>query len=204
MVCLAFLLTLAGAPAERFITAEALKAHVALLADDALEGRGPATAGDALARRYLASAFGALGFPPALPGGSWQQPFDLVGVTGHPDALAVRAAGGKAASLACKDEFIAVSGHQDLTSKLDAAELEAARARAISSRASGGRPDAGPRPGSAPRRAQATPSGQAVSCASLPAFRPGGRASRPGFSWASGASTWSSRTPSTWRPGSRS
>ena len=49
MLSLSALLLLAAAPAapsDKFINADALKAHVGFLADDALEGRGPATRGD--------------------------------------------------------------------------------------------------------------------------------------------------------------
>lgn len=123
---LAFSLALAGAPAsgaDRFITQGTLEAHVAFLADDALEGRGPATRGDQLAQRYIASAFGAMGLVPAQGMKGWFQPVELVGVHGHPDALRAVGPGGKAASFRFKDELIAVSGHQLAESKLDGAEV---------------------------------------------------------------------------------
>src|SRR5262245_39659680 len=56
---------------------------VRFLASDALEGRGPATRGDVLARSYLATALEGLGYQPGAPGRQWEQAFDLVGVTSH-------------------------------------------------------------------------------------------------------------------------
>lgn len=120
------LLAAAPAPApppDKFINADALKAHVAFLADDALEGRGPATRGDLLAQRYLAATFGAMGLKPVPGAQGWYQPFDLIGVNGHPEAITAQAPGGKPASFKFHQDFIAVSGHQGPASKLEAAEL---------------------------------------------------------------------------------
>jgi hypothetical protein len=41
--------------AAAVITPELLRAHVKFLASDLLEGRGPSTRGDALAREYVAT-----------------------------------------------------------------------------------------------------------------------------------------------------
>ena len=62
------------------ITTSALEAPVRFLAADALEGRGPATRGDQLARLYLSSELEGLGYQPAFPNGQWQQPLDIVGI----------------------------------------------------------------------------------------------------------------------------
>jgi hypothetical protein len=125
MLTLVAILTAAApaSPADKFISAEALRAHVSFLADDALEGRGPATRGDVLAQRYIAAQFGAMGLKPLSGPGGWYQPFDLVGVNGHPKEISARAAGGKAAAFKFHDEFIAVSGHQLAASKLESAEV---------------------------------------------------------------------------------
>ena len=58
-----------------------LRAPIRFLASDELEGRGPATRGDALARLYLASQLESLGFQPGGENGSWEQTVDVVGVT---------------------------------------------------------------------------------------------------------------------------
>jgi Zn-dependent M28 family amino/carboxypeptidase len=58
-----------------------MRADIRFLASDLLEGRSPATRGDRLTRAYLASRLEAIGLDPGGPGGAWEQPFDLVGVT---------------------------------------------------------------------------------------------------------------------------
>ncbi len=65
------------------ITRGTLEAPIRYLADDLLEGRGPATRGDELARLYLASELQGLGYQPAFQEAgkpSWQQPIDVVGI----------------------------------------------------------------------------------------------------------------------------
>ncbi len=109
--------------AARLVTAEQLRGHVAFLASDLLEGRGPATAGDLLAQQYIAAQFEALGLKPAGTDGTWFQKFDLVGVNGNPQALAFTGPAGKKLSLKYSDDFIAVAGSQVPTSKLENAEV---------------------------------------------------------------------------------
>jgi hypothetical protein len=58
------------------ITPEAVKAHVAFLADDLLEGRDAGTRGYDIAARYVASHFAMLGLKPAN-GDSWYQQVPL-------------------------------------------------------------------------------------------------------------------------------
>src|SRR5580692_9762207 len=73
----------------------ALEAPVRFLADDLLEGRGPATRGDKLARLYLSAQLEAMGYEPGGPGGSWEQPFELVGVKAKmPDVWSFKAGAG--------------------------------------------------------------------------------------------------------------
>src|SRR5687768_6340311 len=62
------------------INADRLRAHVAFLADDLLEGRGPPTRGDELTRLYLQTQMEMMGLEPGMPDGTWQQPFDIVGI----------------------------------------------------------------------------------------------------------------------------
>ena len=66
--------------AAETIRAEALLGTVRFLSDDLLEGRSPGTAGDRIAQRYLATELEKLGFLPGAPGGTYLQPFDVVGV----------------------------------------------------------------------------------------------------------------------------
>ncbi len=108
--------------AAKLITAEQLRGHVAFLASDLLEGRGPATPGDALAQEYIAAQFEGLGLKPAGDKGGWLQKFDLVGVNGNPDVMTFEA-GAKKLALKYSEDFIAVAGSQSPSSKLDKAEV---------------------------------------------------------------------------------
>lgn len=109
--------------AAEAIVPEDLEAHVRYLASDELGGRGPGSEGDVLARRYLAEQLDALGFEPAGIGGSWEQPFDMVGVEAKPPAKWTFRAGDKSLDLAWWDDYIAASGVQKPTAHLDDAEL---------------------------------------------------------------------------------
>jgi Zn-dependent M28 family amino/carboxypeptidase len=134
-ICIAALLAgpvLAGppvalTPAEKMaaaqITPELLRAHVRFLSDDLLEGRGPATRGDRLAQRYIATQMEALGLQPGAPDGTWYQPFDMVGVTSHsPETLTARKVG-QSVDLKYHQDFIAVSGVDQPQARLADAEI---------------------------------------------------------------------------------
>jgi len=108
--------------ASRTIRPEELQAHIGFLASDLLEGRGPGTRGDALAQQYLAAQFRLLGLQPAGSDGSYLQPFDLVGMTGHPETLSFTAPQGRLA-LRFHEDFIASSGVQAEESVLQDSEL---------------------------------------------------------------------------------
>ena len=114
-------------PAERAAAAtirpELLRAHVRYLASDLLEGRGTASRGDQLAEAYIAAQMEALGLLPGAPGGSWFQPFDVVGVTSHAPATLSVEKGGDKLSLRLLDDYIAVSGHEGAQSRIEGAEL---------------------------------------------------------------------------------
>jgi Zn-dependent M28 family amino/carboxypeptidase len=115
------LLTPAEQSAEKLITAESLKAHVRFLASDALEGRGPGTAGDRLAQLYLATQFEALGLKP-LGSDRFFQPVELVGLTGSPDQVTFTSAS-KSLTLKQHDDVMFVSGRQAPSVSLTKAEL---------------------------------------------------------------------------------
>jgi Zn-dependent M28 family amino/carboxypeptidase len=107
--------------AEALITQDVLRAQVRFLSSDLLEGRAPATRGDALTEAYLASQFEALGLKPAGSDG-YLQPFELLGVLGHPDTLTFSSQG-RTLSLAVPTEAIASSGTASEETKLEAAEV---------------------------------------------------------------------------------
>jgi hypothetical protein len=74
----------AMSPAEKAaqeITADSMRSLVIELSDDKYEGRGPGSRGDVAARKFLIQELEKLGLEPGAADGSWEQPFDLIGVT---------------------------------------------------------------------------------------------------------------------------
>ncbi len=115
------MLTPAELTAEKLITADSLKAHIRFLASDALEGRGPGSAGDRLAQLYLATQFEALGLRP-MGTSRFLQPVELVGITGAPESVSFTA-GSKSLTLKQRDDLMLVAGHQAPSSTVANAEL---------------------------------------------------------------------------------
>ncbi len=110
--------------AAAVIDERALRGPIAFLADDLLEGRGPASRGDQLTQRYLASTLEALGFGPGGTNGGYLQPFDIVGITSEvPETWTFEASGGQSLGLKRWEQFIAASGVQAETSRIDGAEV---------------------------------------------------------------------------------
>src|SRR5262245_7636488 len=111
------------AVAKAEITAGALRAPIRFLASDELEGRGPATRGDALARLYLSAQLETLGYKPAGENGGWEQTVDVVGVTAKlPAAWNFTGKGGEV-SLKLGDDYIAGSGVQEPAAEIKNAGL---------------------------------------------------------------------------------
>jgi Zn-dependent M28 family amino/carboxypeptidase len=108
--------------ASRTIEAEDLRAHIGFLASDLLEGRGPGTRGDALAQQYIATQFQLLGLKPAGPKGSYLQPFELVGMTGHPETMTFTSDSGST-QLRSHEDFMVNSGVQAAEAVLQDSEL---------------------------------------------------------------------------------
>jgi Zn-dependent M28 family amino/carboxypeptidase len=109
--------------AKREITRGTLEAPIRFLSSDDLEGRGPATRGDQLARLYLSTQLEALGYQPAGPGGQWQQPFDVVGFKAHMPQTWTFQAKGAPVDLKWWDDYIAGSGVQQEKASVQNAEL---------------------------------------------------------------------------------
>jgi len=109
--------------AGRAITKDALEAHVRFLADDLLEGRGPGTRGDALARLYIARQMQECGLRPAAGDGSWMQPVPILGITSTVTKSLSAAGKGGSASFAAPDFFTAVAGNAAAGAEWRAAEL---------------------------------------------------------------------------------
>jgi Zn-dependent M28 family amino/carboxypeptidase len=116
-------ITPAEKSAARAIRPERLTMDVRFLASDLLEGRGPATRGDQLARAYIAGRLEGMGLQPGAPGGSWQQPFDMVGIrTQSPETIRF-ARGSEGIDLRDHEDYIAFSGVARPEVRLEAAEL---------------------------------------------------------------------------------
>ena len=96
--------------AAQAINRGSLEAPIRFLADDRLEGRGPASRGDELARLYLQSSLETLGYQPGGPNGGWQQPFDMVGVHATMPETWTFQAGSETVSLQRSEDYIAASG----------------------------------------------------------------------------------------------
>ncbi|HYX74841.1 MAG TPA: M28 family peptidase [Steroidobacteraceae bacterium] len=109
--------------AHRYITRPALEAPIRFLSSDLLEGRGPATRGDQLARLYLQTRLEGMGYQGAFANGAWQQPFDIVGIKGQfPNSWSFQGRGQRV-DLAWREDYIAVSGLQKENVAIDDAEL---------------------------------------------------------------------------------
>lgn len=105
------------------ITDDYMRSIIVEISDDRYEGRGPGSKGDAMARTYLAGRMEELGLEPGAENGSWQQPFDLVGINAQqPDSWTFDGHG-KTLTLKQWDQFIVGSGVQKERAVIDNAEL---------------------------------------------------------------------------------
>jgi len=112
----------AEAAAKSQITRNTLEAPIRFLADDLLEGRGPATRGDELARLYLARELQSMGYAPGIDG-KWQQSIDVVGVsTKAPDTWSFTGKNGNV-DLKWYEDYIGASGVQKSSSGFDDAQV---------------------------------------------------------------------------------
>lgn len=96
----------------RAVDANALRAHLSFLADDALEGRAPGTRGGELAAKYIATQFERLGLRPAGDSGTYFQRVPIVSLTPQP-SLSV--AGASGTPLEWKTDYVLWSMRNDST-----------------------------------------------------------------------------------------
>jgi hypothetical protein len=105
------------------ITEDVLRAHTKFLSSDLLEGRGPATRGDALAEAYIQAQMEGMGLKPGAPGGGWIQKVPLVGVkASFPGPAVFRGERGSAEGTP-GGNFVAFSGVQKPAAKIEDAEV---------------------------------------------------------------------------------
>jgi Zn-dependent M28 family amino/carboxypeptidase len=116
-------LTAAEKTAAAQITPALLRAHVRFLADDLLEGRGPASRGDTLAQRYIASQMESLGLEGGAPGGGWLQPVDVIGITSRAPEVVTFRKGSSTVDLKPFEDVITFSPLETASPKIDAAEV---------------------------------------------------------------------------------
>lgn len=97
---------------EHLITLDSIAGPIRFLSDDLLEGRGVATRGDLLTRKYLATQMQMFGLQPGGPDGSWEQPVKLLGITSTVrKPLTVRASDGSTLAFKAPVDYTAEAGH---------------------------------------------------------------------------------------------
>ncbi len=105
------------------IEGDYMRAIVEEISDDRYEGRGPGSRGDEAARKYLVEQLAALDLEPGAADGSWEQPFDLVGINAtQPDSWTFT---GHDRSLTLQqwEQFIVGSGVQQERAGISDAEV---------------------------------------------------------------------------------
>ncbi len=98
------------------ISTDRIAAHVRFLSDDALEGRGPASRGEAITTAYLAAQFAQLGLEPAGDNGTYHQRVPLVGV----ETLPATTLSWNNRPLKLLDEYVGINRRQQPNAAIDA------------------------------------------------------------------------------------
>src|ERR1700744_3415177 len=100
------------------ITADEIKSHIAVLADDSLMGRKPFTAGEPKAINYISQQFKKLGLEPGN-NGSYFQDVPMVEITGSPSANMEISGGKSPVTLNVLTDYVASTRQE-----VDAVELK--------------------------------------------------------------------------------
>lgn len=93
------------------ISAQAILAHVKVLASDEYEGRAPGTRGEELAVTYIAEQFKRMGLQPGNPDGTYFQRVPLVGITADPDTTLTFRKGDATQVLRFRHDVVAWTKH---------------------------------------------------------------------------------------------
>ena len=113
----------AALQAVQQIESEYMRGIIKEISQDSYEGRGPGSRGDDKTRAYLTERLVELGLEPGAADGSWDQPFDLVGVNAtQPDEWTFSSAEGSL-TLQQWEQFIVGSGVQEDKAAVEGAEL---------------------------------------------------------------------------------
>jgi hypothetical protein len=114
----------------QLFSADAMKAHDKFLASDLLEGRGPGTRGDELARQYIASQFESYGLEPAGDNGTFIQRVPLLGVRmdGANTLSFVKEGAPAIGPLKYLDEFVGTDQSQSPSSTITSSSFSSATA----------------------------------------------------------------------------
>ena len=102
------------------ISADRIKADVAYLASDRLEGRGPGTRGEILATEYLADEFKKAGLKPIGVRGTYYQPVPLLRVVTSPKSTLQAVKGATKLDIPCAAGFSGTSQTQQELEEFDA------------------------------------------------------------------------------------
>lgn len=105
------------------IDGKLIHATVAEIASDAYEGRLPGSEGDRKARAWMAEALKQAGFEPGGADGSWEQPFELVGIDSKAPATWTLQGAKAKLDLTLSEQYIAFSGVQQERAELKDAEI---------------------------------------------------------------------------------
>ena len=104
-------------------TADAVMAHVKVLASDQFEGRAPVTKGEDLTVAYIADQFRAVGLKPGAADGTYMQKVPMVGITADPATSLVFRKGAATQTLAFKDDVVAWTKRVEARVGIDASEV---------------------------------------------------------------------------------
>jgi len=110
----------AGVPA---FTADAVMAHVKVLASDEFEGRAPGTKGEDLTVAYISDQFRKAGLKPGHTDGTYIQKVPMVGITADPATSLVFRKGDIRQTLAFKDDVVAWTKRVEERVSIDATDV---------------------------------------------------------------------------------
>lgn len=113
----------AAEAAAKEITADYMRGIIIEISDDRYMGRGPGSEGDEMARRWLIDEMQSIGLEPGAADGSWEQPFELVGLTTEQPESWTFVKDDEKMTLKQWDQYIIHSGVQEAQAAVEDAEL---------------------------------------------------------------------------------